>query len=362
MEHIYHVQHEVVSYYQHIPSVPDTVAIDKKLLFGMNESQFIENMSYFNDIMKHIYIDMETRPEEYGLPIIDINQVNENKADGNLAKASWRSVKRLGDVIAVIGKLGEIDGDSLQLSVSSFKDSLKKIEKFNLILNRLIDFGFEITDYNGKSFNKGTDIFSITYRKIPLLMRILKAYAMSESFHHDDPHEFYYFDYKRVADRERLPVHSVSNDLATLLNEEKGKLLVRINNCFVDELGLVPHYKDDSIEYYLKKKRVARFMIDFHNLDVVLILKLKDMDRYIDQIDKLPKNLRTYFENGSCRYCGFQNSTVEFCKFRISWMLNNRKYDACNFACFNFYNPKSTDAEFLINLMKSEYKILSKKL
>lgn len=357
MEHVYHVQHEVVSYYQHIPNVPDRVVIDKKLLYGMTESQFIENMIYFTDIMKHIYKDMETRPEEYGLLIIGINQVNENKADGNLAKASWRSVKRLGDVIAVIGKLGEIEGDSLQLSISSFKASLKKIEKLNLILNRLIDFGFEITDYDGKSFKKGIDIFSIRYSKIPLLMRILKAYAMSEPFHQDDPHEFYYFDYKRVADRERLPVHCVSNDLATLLDEEKGKLLVKINNSFVDELGLFPHYKDDSIEYYLKKKRVARFMIDFHNLDVILILKLKDMDRYIDQINKLPQNLRTYFENGNCRYCGFQNSTIEFCKFRISWMLNNQKYDACNFACFNFYNPKSTDAEFFINLMKSEYKI-----
>ena len=362
MEHIYHVQHEVISYYQHIPHVPNSMVIEEKLLSGMTERQFVENMRYFTDIMKRMYIDMEARPGEYGLPTIDINQVNEIKADGNLAKASWRSVKRLGDVVAAIGKLGEINGDSLQLSVSSFKTSLKKIEKLNLILNRLIDFGFAITDFNGKNFNKEMDTFSIAYPQNPLLMRIVKAYAMSEPFHNDDPHEFYYFDYKRVADREKLPEHCVSNDLAALLDEEKGKLLVNINNCFVDELGLVPHYKDDSIEYYFKKKRVARFIIDFHNLDVVLLLKLKDMDRYINQIEKLPQNLRTYFENGSCRYCGFQSSTVEFCKFRISWTLNSRKYDACNFACFYFYNPQSTDSEFFINLMKSEYKIQSKKL
>jgi len=361
MEHIYHVQHEVISYYKHIPNVPDDVAIDKKLLFGVTESQFVENMCYFTEIMKSIYKDMEVRPNEYGLLIVDINQVNENKADGNLAKASWRSVKRLGDVIAVIGKLGEIDGDKLRMSVLTFKDSLKKLDKLNLILNKLIDFGFSITDYNGKGFNKGIETFYISYPKKPLLMRIVKAYAISEPFHNDDPHEFYYFDYKRVADREKLSSHCVSHDLAGLLDEESGKLLVDINKSFVDELGFLPHYKDDSIEYYYKKKRVARFMIDFHNLDVVLILKLKDMDKYINQIETLPDNLRKYFEKGNCRYCGFQNSTAEHCKFRINWTLNSRKYNACNFTVFNFYNPKRSDAEYFIDLMKFEYKIQSKK-
>lgn len=357
MEHIYHVQNEVVSYYKHIPIVPEDVAIDEKLLFDMTESQYIENLSYFTELMKSIYKDMEVRPIEYGLLTIDINQINENKADGNLAKASWRSVKRLGDVIAMIGKLGEVDGDKLRLSVTTFKDSLKKIDKLSLILNRLIDFGFLITDYNGKGFNKGTETFYISYPKKPLLMRIVKAYAISEPYHNDDPHEFYYFDYKRLANREKLPAHCVSNDLAALISEESGNLLSGINKCFVDELGLLPHYKDDSIEYYYKKKRVARFVIDFHNLDVVLILKLKDMDKYIDQIGKLPDNLKKYFLNGNCKYCGCQNSTAEYCKYRISWTLNSRKYNACNFAVFNFYNPKRADAEYFINLMKFEYKI-----
>ena len=357
MNHIYHVQHEVTTYYHHIPHIPNTFTVVKKLLFGMNENQFIENLINFTDIMKRMYINMEEKPDEYGLLTIDINQVNENKEDGNLAKASWRSVKRLGDVLAVIGKLGEIDGNSLQLPISSFKASLTKINKLNLILNRLIDFGFTFTNYNGTIFNKEADTFSVTHAQYPMLMRIVKAYAMSEPFHNDDPHEFYYFDYKRVADRERLPAHCVSNDLAALLDEEKGKLLVAINNIFVDEMGLIPHYKDDSIEYYLKKKRVARFIIDFHNLNVVLILKLKDMDRYIDQVEKLPQNIRTYFENGNCRYCGFQNATKEFCKFRISWMLYNKKYNVCNFSCFNFYNPNSSDSDFFIDLMKSEYQI-----
>lgn len=370
MEHIYHVQHEVTAYYQHIPRVPNTFSVKKDLLFGMTESEFIENFREFTEIMKQMYIDMEKRPEEYGLLIIDINEVNENKADGNLAKASWRSVKRLADVISEIGKLGEIYNESLELPVTEFKASLVKIKKFNLILNRLIDFGFAISNYNGKSFEKNTETFSITNSQNPLLMRVLKAYAISEAFQSDDPHEFYYFDYKRVAQEEKLPAHCVANDLALLLDEDKGKLLVEIEKCFVDDLGLTSHYKDDSIEYYLSsrgkalpfstmsnKKRVARFMIDFHSRNVELILKLKNMDNYIDKIEELPQNLRTYFEKGNCRYCGFQNSTKEFCKYRVIWTLDDKKHAACNFSCFNFNNPKSEDLHCFVSLIKSEYKL-----
>lgn len=133
-------------------------------------------------------------------------------------------------------------------------------------------------------------------------MRVIKAYAVSEPYHPDDPHEFYYFDYKRVTDRDKLPAQCTARDLAALLDKDKGNLLIGVNLIFVDELGLTAHYKDDSIEYYLKKKRVARFIINFHTLDVVFILKLKEMDRYMNQIEILPSNLRAYFEKGSCNY------------------------------------------------------------
>ena len=67
MEHIYHVQNEVVAYYKHIPIIPEYVAIDEKLIFDMTESQYIQNLSYFTELMKSIYKDMEVRPIEYGL-------------------------------------------------------------------------------------------------------------------------------------------------------------------------------------------------------------------------------------------------------------------------------------------------------
>ncbi len=73
---------------KHIPNVPEDIVIEKKFLFEVNEETFTENMRTFFQLMKSMYKDMEIRPAEYGLLLIDIDQVNINKAEGNLAKAS----------------------------------------------------------------------------------------------------------------------------------------------------------------------------------------------------------------------------------------------------------------------------------
>lgn len=357
MKHIYHVQEQVVKYYQHIPYTPKDVTISQDLLFGIQRHQFIEAFQQFTELMRNMYRDMEKKPEEYGLLIIDINQVNENKEEGNLAKASWRSIKRLGDMMLEIGRLGELINGALKIRIVPFKTAVKKINMVHLLLNRLIDFGFALGGYNDNKFVKNEEFFTVSYPESPFVMNAVKAYAVSEPFHNDDPHEFYYFDYKRIADRKKLPTHCVATDLAALITEDSGKLLVEIHKYFVDELKLTPHYKDDSIEYYLKKKRVARFIIDFLTLNVVFILKLKDVDRYIDLVAGLPKNLRSYFEKNSCNHCGFQGATNEFCKFRVLWILDNIKHEACNFGCFNFKNPESKDAKIFGQLMAAEYKI-----
>lgn len=358
MENIYHVQNEVQTYYRHISNVPNTFKVDSDLLFGMHEEKFLESFRYFTDLVKQMYMDMEKRPDQYGLLLYDINKENKKKEEGNLAKASWRSVKRLGDVIGNLGRLGEIEGDSLKIPLAPLKKELAKIQKSYLLINRLIDFGFAFTNYEEDKFVKGAEDSSLSYMKYPQLVKVIKAYSVSKPFNDNDPHEFYYFDYKRVADRSKLSEDCVTKDFAALLDSDKEKLLNNINKVFTKDFGFLPHYKDESIEYYLKKKRVARFMVDFHDMNAYLILKIKNMDKYIDYIDKLPAKLRKVFEKGNCSYCGFQNSTREFCKFRISWTLDGKRHDTCNFFSFRFKNPESDYSEYYTSLIGSEYGLI----
>ncbi|WP_058301267.1 hypothetical protein [Gorillibacterium timonense] len=355
MNHLYHVQREVTAYYRHIPHVPDDFPVDPNLLGFMEEAEFRYAFKELAERVGQVYRDMEENPSSYGVPLSDIHEVNENKEDGNLAKASWRSVKRLGDVLQAIGSLGVLDGDGLRIPLADFRQTLKKMTRFQLILDRLIDFGFAIEEYDGAKFRKDAAFFVVSYPDNPRLPSVLKAYALSPGFHADDPHEFYYMDYKRVADRDKLPSNAAALDLAALLDEDHGLLLILLHEHFVGSMGLSAHYKDDSLEYFQKKKRVARFMIDFHTGDVMVILKLKDMDAYGLVIDSLPPELRTYFEKGNCRYCDFQQATAEWCKFRLSWTIDDCRQEGCGFDNFNFINPGSRSYASFARLMELEY-------
>ncbi len=95
--------------------------------------------------------------------------------------------------------------------------------------------------------------------------------------------------------------------------------------------------------------------MDYHTLDAEVVLKLKDMDRYIPEVEALPPALRERFERGGCLYCGFQGATREFCKFRVRWTLDGRAHDACGFAVFTFANPDSALVPWLCRLMALEY-------
>lgn len=346
----YYVQYEALAYINHIPQVPKTFTVNPDLLGNLDETQFAQTFAQFANLMKEMYQDLQTRPQAYGMPL-DERAQNMNHELSPVAKAAWRDMKRLGDLIAVIGTLGKIEGDHLNLSATEFKAAVKKIKKCSLLIDRLIDFDFVFHNYDGK-FTKD---FSVSFAKDDKMMHVVKAYALAPAIDEHDHHGFYYFDYKRVADQAKLPEHAFVRDLAALVSEEIGELCMQLHVYFVENMKLSWQYKDDSIEYFHKKKRLARFCIDFHKPDVVVICKLKNMDAYIEHVDALPPTLRKYFENGGCRYCGFQGATQEHCKFRVSWTLDGKKHDACGFGCFNFANPQPQDAQPIAQLMSLEY-------
>lgn len=60
------------------------------------------------------------------------------------------------------------------------------------------------------------------------------------------------------------------------------------------------------------------------------------MDKYMDFVEQLPAAVKEPFTKSSCRYCGFQGSTKEYCKFRLHWTLEGMPHDGCAFQCFNF--------------------------
>ena len=362
MEHTYNVQEQAVKYYRHIPRVPENFPVAADALRGAENDAFAAAFAHFADTMERMYKDIEVLPEAYGMPLTKLGETAPKKSANSVAREAYRAIKRLGDVLRAIGELGEPTDGGLRVEIAAFKAAMSaqkpRLANAHLILDRLTAFGFTFTDYADGDFTKGATAFTVAHPKNPLVMTVLRAYSTAPRFYGAttyDPHEFYYFDYKRVADRDRLPPHIIADDLAAMIPPHLGEAFRAVHRRFVDDFGLTPHYKDDSIEYFLKKKRVARFIIDFGTLETLLILKLKDMDRYINRVSALPPELRRHFEYSRCSHCGFQGATDEFCKFRLLWTLNGTAHEACTHVCFNFASPIAAHVEPLAALMQAEY-------
>lgn len=363
MEHIYNVQAQAPTYYRHIPRVPDTFPVAANALQGLENDAFVAAFAQFAELMERMYKDIELRPDAYGMPLTRLGSTAPRKSAQSVLRESWRAIKRLGDVLFAIGSLGEPSDGGLRVEAAAFNAAMRrqkpKLANAHLILDRLLDFGFTLTDYDSGEFAKGAAAFTVAFPENPLVMSAIRAYCTETSFYSSeqyDPHGFYYFDYKLVADRDKLPPHIIADDLAAMIAPHLGDTFRALHRRFVDDFGLSTNYKDDSIEYFLKKKRVARFIIDFSTLETVLILKLKDMDRYIDLVDALPPELRSNFEYSRCSHCGFQGATDEFCKFRLLWTLDGTAHEACTHVCFYFASPVAAHVEPLAGLMQAEYK------
>jgi len=63
------------------------------------------------------------------------------------------------------------------VDVAQFRTAVKKISKYGLILSRLCDFGFAISDFNGIIIDKKADVFTVEYLDNPNIISTIKTYC-----------------------------------------------------------------------------------------------------------------------------------------------------------------------------------------
>ena len=368
MVYTYHCQRQAESFARSIIPVPD----DYPLRNGLPED-YRSRFKALCDLARGAYTDMAKRPEAYGLMLLDIAEV-----DHNLARDSYRTLHRFVDTLNALCINGEAAGHILTVDVAGFKKTVAKtptVPKYNLILSRLIDLGFAISNFNGNAIDKKAVSFTVEYPGNPALIDTLKTYCDSwseldrfrnnrdlprndmiklnpQEFHH----HFYRLDYKITADLARIPVITWVKEEANYLGYDDG--LKRFNEAFYLESLNYGGIKFDG-EYHYKGKRVARITSSGYTAmgepNFILSIKLKNMDRYTGVVEALPDSVKAPFTKDSCANCGFQGATSEYCKFRLKWSLDGAAHTGCAFWCFSFTNFDVALAPLYWRLVALEY-------
>ena len=132
-----------------------------------------------------------------------------------------------------LAQCGEIQNKQLIVSLPKFKEIIKKAEgngvspvaKYEFILSRLVDFGFIISNFTGKPFNKTLESFTVEYPDTPELISTIKIFCncwqqtrqkqkelieRSNLSYKGKPVLHYYshmrFDFRFTADQDKIPM------------------------------------------------------------------------------------------------------------------------------------------------------------
>ena len=343
MEYKYHCQSQAEEYARSVIPVPENYPLRNGL-----QADFPIHFARLADLAKDIYADMAKQPEAYRLEL-----VSTDVTDRNPIRKSHNSIHRLCDTLCRLSQSGEVKEHCLIVSAAKFKDSIKKaqgavsasVPKYELILSRLTDFGFVISDFDGKPFAKNVETFTIEYPDYPNMIDALKGYcdgwdsikndrSSVKIWHEGFHHHFYTFDYKMTADHDKVSVQQWLTDEAAYYGNSDEE-----RDFYIAFYEYSLRYKGVTFngDYNYKSKRIARELPNWYN-EIALSLILRNIDSYITDIESMSESVKVPFRINSCNHCGFQGATDEHCKFRRKWTLENVAYEACAHFGFKFYD------------------------
>jgi hypothetical protein len=351
MKFKYYCQYQAEDYAKSILPVPKNYPLKKGL-----SKDFGQRFTKFCDLAKNIYMDMAKRPESYGLLLVELKS-----KDFDQIRNGFYSLRRLPDTIISLFLSGKIKNNRLTVNVETFTKQIKQnkgkttasVSKYELVLSCLLDFGFVISDFNGKSFGKNVNSFTVEFSKDAEMINTINDYVLCwEDFNNNETNykiyhtweyrQYDYFDYKITANHSAIPLQQWVNDDAL-----KYKFTPKLASFSKEFYEYSLKYKDISFngDYYFKKKRIARinqygcdgFGRPIFKLSVKLLKPNTCMDGIIDCSETIQEKFKKDIE-GTCykKKAGIQ------CAHMIKWTFNGVSHAGCPMHCFTFddFNSK----------------------
>ena len=342
----------------------------------INKAQFWEAFGDLRGIFENYYTEAVKNPSNLSLPVYEIDKyrnMSSEAREGNTALLDFPKT------LFAAGLCAKLNKNALIINISVFKQEFKNIggKKLKEQINRLSDYGFKFSQWNGKSFPSKCETFEIEYpdnkNMLAVLLAVgerLKKYSQIEPENSTGLYKlerFVFLDPNLYAnDAAELPLKTLEQ-MADAVGKPLNDLLFKIAEKF-KEYGMELRFETafQKNRFFNEKSKDTLnhiFYGDYRegregNECLFLRLKLNHPSQYIEKINSLPQNLKESFENVWCNNC------FEKCKLRIVYELDGKEKRACGCFSFNFKNPeiKNLDALMEIYDAEQEARILQKKL
>jgi len=346
----------------HMFEVPEKFAVDVKYLNGLSEAEFCEGFRALWQTMVNIYSDVVADPAPYSFPLYEDYDRYQAPADGKWNEA-YDANGRIANLLRKFCVAGELNGGVLHIKLAKYNELLKTNPKMSgvqaaTLINRLQDFGFAFSDFDGKAFAKGIDTFEISFEDNINLIPALKSYCAIDS------DEFKCFQYHIFSDANLEIIPARAFAFSRYLSGQEREFFLQFHK-HMQNAGLIckenwTFGSDFGVEYVTEKMLadktkpwLVRTSSKGGKLGVVI--KMFHIAMYNEYLDTLPARFKdAYKPTAPCgTYC---NRHLEDCGSKYTYLLDGEIYGAHLYfgmgAEIRDFNPD--DAEIYVSLIKME--------
>jgi len=330
--HKYCCQNTTQNYLDHIITIPEDFNVNPNCLFGLSKEDFIDGLKSLTEIIKSIYSDIVNIPAEYGLPLVeDI----EYKPFNPKAAESKNSAHRLITLLYTLVQCGEFSENKIVVDKKLFSDTIKKLKTIykasnvNMILKKLCDFRFIIDGFNGKTFDKNSDVFTLSYADGGDVISVLYGFMKNTPL---KKQALFSLNYFLAIPQNELPNNNHQMIFAQYLSGNERVFYTRLNEHII-AAGLVVGNADDysnvsfGIEYLTNAKANVRLVACYSDYGKLQVrLRARRIEYYTEWLETLPEQIKRIFRvKSNCRSC------QKDCGYKNAWTFEGVEYTLCGY-------------------------------
>ena len=359
----YYVQLHAENYFKNVSNNPDSpLNVHDKFLYGLDREQFTAGFADLLSLMRQLYSDIACDPASFGMILKELVDVNDKSTDYT---GSHASLLRVPNLLLALGVKSQLQADmSLAIDGGALADYAKqlKVTALPLLLTKLKEYGFEISDF-GKTPKTG-DVISLSYTHNRCLIVALKAMAeahfeLRNSNLKISNNDYFYMMHSGLLENEIVKEPKLTSDfLYNLLNPIKREYAKTLHESVADITK--QNIRKDLLRnnwactYTGKKSKKVLMSLFVEQSRLSVKLNLQHINMYIPLIKKLPEKMLDVILNKGWA-CGRENCNPR-CSGGFAFEIDDKAYDKCHCGSFVFHELTDEDIAYCQQLVRQELK------
>jgi hypothetical protein len=232
-----------------------------------------------------------------------------------------------------------------------------------MLINRLSDFGFTFTGFNGKTFDKGLDQFIVSYEDNKNLIPALKCYCMTTNrMSANRRDEFRAIQYDLVAAPGTIPEQTRAYVFSQYLSGEQKDFFIRFDERMTEE-GFscengqscnfrLEYYRNEQLPFDKKPPHIVHCLSDNNQLDI--IMAMTTIPNYCGYIENLLERIKAVYKQSVIRQPCKNMESCELCGAIRRWTIDGEEFISCQFGDAHISDFNLDDIESYIKIIKIE--------